>query len=1459
LATDKYVTMKKEKPANIAIIGMGCIFPKSCNLKEYWRLLFNGIDAIQKIPEETHWKLKDYFDKDPSKPDHTYCTRGGFLPKTSFDPLAYGIPPNNIEATDTSQLLGLEVARMALEDAGYPIHHPALQEKKVNVILGVTGTQELVIPLGARLGHPIWKKALKDSGIDQSKQEEILDRISGDYVQWQENSFPGLLGNVVAGRIANRLNLSGTNTVSDAACASSLSAIHTALMELGTGKCDMSITGGVDTLNDIFMHMCFSKTGVLSHSSDARPFSKDADGTVLGEGIGMLVLKRLEDAEQDNDKIYAVIKGLGTSSDGRTSAIYAPEAKGQIRALNDAYTEAGINPATVRLIEAHGTGTRVGDKVEFSALNECFSVSSKKNSTAIGSVKSMIGHTKAAAGAAGIIKTALALHHKTIPPTLKAIDPDPELKINDSAFYLNNQTKPWISSSPRRCGISAFGFGGSNFHAVLEEYTPGKDHVSWDGSVHILAFSDQKKHALKNKVERVLSKVKSAQDQCEQGLLTAYYAQQSRKSFARESTFRLLVVHQFQESIIDDLHQAIDCIEKETNHSHIYFSGRKSTGKIGFLFPGQGSQYTGMGKDLVSLFPEAMEAVNQASGIFSENSDAENNQPLEHFIYPLPPHILSKKEAEAALRHTDVAQPAIGAVSMAMTRILKRFGIFPDITCGHSFGELSALCAAGWIDEETLASLAVLRGKFMAKAGRQDKDPGSMLAVQAPVEKIERLIKQENLNLIIANKNSPSQGVLSGATDEILRARKLCRQKKVRAVQLPVAAAFHSHLVKKAAEPFSKELTKKSISPSAIDVLSNSTGSLYTKDKKEAKTILGQQLARPVDFISNIQTMAENGVTTFIEVGPKAVLTGLVKSILNDQEISLLSVDSSAGKNPGLLDLACVLSRLAVQGEAVDLTQWEDNVVLPASSKMRIPLAGANPKPTNRCTRPISTPVSQHDSGSKKTQIKPDEQQENQQNDEQQKINSPRKNQMNTTADGNKKKHTKGSDMMPQDRKKSVSTPSIEAMKMVQKGLEAMQQLQAQTAQTHEKFLETQAQASQALANILNQTNNMMGRSSEPATPAMPSYVAEPVISPAAPVPPVEPVPSLSQDQSVIVSETTTEFLPASDGDQRTVPDPQPDHYNEPDPDPSPPVSMPLPDESSAQTQQILFDIVSNLTGFPVEMLEPEMNIESDLGIDSIKKVEIISELEKQIPSCEGLTTETIGSVQTLKDICETIQTAHDKEKLSQKPAGSASCLNDASEKKPARTARQTDSQAISSVLFDTISELTGFPVEMLEPSMNLESDLGIDSIKRVEILSRLEQALESIQTISSEDIANLKTIEEITQHLAAATQGNSPEAKKKSPESDLEQQIEAVPSKTASISDDHGASEQKLRRQTVRLIEYPTNQIRFYNGAKIELPQNKKVYITNDSSGLARQIQKQFLQSDIDAQLIHVQKKTSA
>src|SRR5947209_13556403 len=430
----------------LAIIGIGCLFPGSADFASYWAHIAGRVDAITSVPP-THWRAEDYYHPDPKAPDRVYAARGGFLGPVPFPPAAFGVAPHNLEATDTAQLLGLLVAQQALEDAGYRTDRP-LDRSRVGVILGVTGTLELVIPLGARLGHPLWRRALREAGVEEQVAEDVIRRIADGYVGWQENSFPGLLGNVVAGRIANRFDLGGTNCVVDAACASSLGAIHLAALELATRRADVVLTGGVDTFNDIFMYMCFSKTPALSPTGDARPFDARADGTILGEGLGMVVLKRLDDARRDGDRIYAVLRGIGSSSDGKGNAIYAPKASGQVEALRQAYRAAGVTPDTVELVEAHGTGTRVGDATEVAALTEVYGAAPRAAPwCALGSVKSQIGHTKAAAGAAGLLKAVAALHHKVLPPTIKVRRPIEPLEAGKSPFYVNTEKRPWMPAA----------------------------------------------------------------------------------------------------------------------------------------------------------------------------------------------------------------------------------------------------------------------------------------------------------------------------------------------------------------------------------------------------------------------------------------------------------------------------------------------------------------------------------------------------------------------------------------------------------------------------------------------------------------------------------------------------------------------------------------------------------------------------------------------------------------------------------------------------------------------------------------------------------------------------------------------------------------------------------------------------------------------------------------------------
>lgn len=389
--------------------------------------------------------------------------------------MSYGMPPSSLPSIEPLHLLTLEAVRAALKDANY-LDRPFNREQ-VSVILGASGAGDLGGSYGFRSMLPHF---LGDAASD------MLNRLDDRLPQWTEDSFAGILMNVAAGRIANRFNLGGTNFVVDAACASSLAAVSLAVKELEGHTSDMVIVGGADTIQSPFSYLCFSKTYALSRNGQCRTFDEKADGIVISEGIGILVLKRLADAERDGDHIYAVIKGVGGSSDGRDKGLTAPRPEGQVRALRRAYAKAGVSPATVGLIEAHGTGTVVGDRTELQSLSQVFEEAAcAPQSCAIGSVKSMIGHTKNTAGVAGLIKTALALHHKILPPTLGVDHPTPQVNLLDGPLYINTESRPWVRREgvPRRAGVSAFGFGGTNFHAVLEEYTDDYLTSSSDGAL----------------------------------------------------------------------------------------------------------------------------------------------------------------------------------------------------------------------------------------------------------------------------------------------------------------------------------------------------------------------------------------------------------------------------------------------------------------------------------------------------------------------------------------------------------------------------------------------------------------------------------------------------------------------------------------------------------------------------------------------------------------------------------------------------------------------------------------------------------------------------------------------------------------------------------------------------------------------------------------------------------------
>ncbi len=1302
-------------PTPVAIIGMGCLFPKADGLDRYWANIRDGIDAITEVPE-THWRPEDYFDADPKAPDRTYARRGGFLSPVDFPALEFGIAPNNLDATDTTQLLGLLVARLALEDAGYGGDRP-FNRDRTSVILGVTGTLELVIPLGARLGHPVWRRALKAAGVPDDTAETVVQQIADSYVGWQENSFPGLLGNVAAGRIANRLDLGGTNCVIDAACASSLGALNLALLELATGRSDMVLTGGLDTFNDIFMYMCFSKTPALSPSGNARPFDASADGTILGEGLGVLVLKRLEDARRDGDRVYAVIRSVGSSSDGKGSAVYAPKAEGQAKALRQTYSLAGVTADTIGLVEAHGTGTKVGDAVELGALTNVFREAKAEGSwCTLGSVKSQIGHTKAAAGVAGLIKAALALHHKVLPPTAKVERPVETLASGASPFSISTQARPWLPSNthPRRAAVSAFGFGGSNFHCLLEEAEPTLAAIDWDGDVQIVAFSAASADQLR-----------ASLDTWPQDLpwkRVCVEAAQTRARFRSGDPHRLLMVIERTGDVARRFADARALLESSALKSFAMspdgiFVGRgPSAGRLAFLFPGQGSQYVGMLRDLACAFPAFQDALVSANQTGSRFSDP---------IYP--PTAFSDQERtrqDEALRATEVAQPAIGAVSLGCLEVLRHFGVTPDAVAGHSFGELTALCAAGCVTPTDFHTLAHHRGRLM---GNRAGDRGAMLAVAAPLEVIEQVLRDEHLALVIANKNAPRQAILSGPSDTITRAGEVFTSREISTRALPVSSAFHSEYVADASEPLLDVLRSVEFHASTIPVYSNTTAGRYPTDLNEARRLLAYQLAKPVEFVNEIEALYQAGMRTFVEVGPDHKLTGLVDAILEGREHLALAVDASRGRRGNVWDLAKTLAAIAAQGYNCELPRWQEGVAerigpVPEKPGLMVKVSGANltrprPEPPKRTTPPPETKPQTTRPESPATMTS--------------RPSRNGKHSETAMTHENGTTHSSPKKTLTPERVAAPSTPSApalapiplgssdpallsQALKNVQDNLVALQKLSAQTADVHRQFLEGQDKAQHSFQILLEQQQRLTLAGlgvSPPATPAI------------APPPRV---------QSPRFERQPTPITPPSAPNRQPLPrKPTP-------PAPAAPPAVIVEAKPAAvaasdprvKIGKVLVDVVAEKTGYPAEMLEPSMQLDADLGIDSIKRVEILSALQERLPDAPVIKPEHLGTLRTLGDIINFLGEGADSGAVTtEDPASDVSFVQDA--------------------LIAVVAEKTGYPAEMLEPTMQLDADLGIDSIKRVEILSALQERLPEAPVIKPEHLGTLRTLGDIIEFLS--------------------------------------------------------------------------------------------------------------
>jgi acyl transferase domain-containing protein/NAD(P)-dependent dehydrogenase (short-subunit alcohol dehydrogenase family)/acyl carrier protein len=1157
-------------------------------MADFWGNLVGNVDCLEEIPR-SHWELEDYFDPNPDAPDKVYVRHGGFIPEMVFDPVEFGLPPHSLEVTDTAQLLALGVAKSTLADAGCPALS-SFDHSRTGVVLGVAGTtMKLVQPLYQRLTYPLLEKVLEAGGIEPSQIAKLSEAFRQAYVGWDENAFPGILANVVAGRVSNRLNLGGLNYTVDAACASSLCAFQAAIGALESKQCDLMLAGGVDTDNSIAAYMSFAKTHTLSRVERVRPFDRAADGTLISEGIGMMALKRLDDALRDGNRIYAVVRGFGAASDGRSKSIYAPLVDGQVRAMRMAYERAGISPSTVSLVEAHAPGTRVGDATEFAALQSVFGeAGTRSQSVALGSVKSQIGHTKAAAGAASLLKAVLSLHHQVLPPTLNIEEPNPELGIEDSAFYLNVEARPWVRRGvhPRRAAVNALGFGGANFHVLLEEAPEGSPKPIFFGRSN----------------------------------------SQDRKPLASKPAVN--------------------------GHGHL----EEFAGQGVAVFAGQGSQFLNMGRELAlesRYFRDLLEAMD--ARLVSQGHEA-----LSSVLYP--PHAFdaeARARQERRLQETLYAQAGVGVLSMACYRLLQERGFVTTAAMGHSFGELTALWSAGVFSDAVFLDLICARGEALT-APPGHEEVGGLLSVQGSAIEVESWLSAHP-EMALANMNAPNQTVIGGPMAALAGAEAALRAEGRRVVRLKVAAAFHTSQVAFGREAWKKALEEVEFGRMAHPVYSNTTGQRYPEDPESMRSLLRGHPFRPVHFLAEVENVHAAGHRSLVEIGPRNVLSQLIGTILKGKPHRCVPTQPENDGRPPLE--ACL--------QVLELQRFDDRVPekAPAVSSAGVKLSGAAYR-SPETERNFQEKLEALRQCAADRDVSPAAPGASSSGFWEEALECHHQAEM-----GALEVHGKYLTALSEQTRLATALLQKGIDPSVHRELERLGEVFTRLTTFHEEFLEGQRRESEALLEIL--------RAAGTGTP-MPASV-----SPARELPEFSPRPQSAgpEKKSGAVAPTITGETPMAD----------------------------------EEIYEAILKIVCEKTGYPRDVIEPGMSLEADLGIDSIKQVEIFSAVRQRFPMAAGGEMD----VRTIADIRTAVVSVQGAAIPTVQPVPPT----------------DANGSAIETILA-IICEKTGYPRDVMQPEMDLEADLGIDSIKQVEIFSAVRMRLALPEADWS--LAEIRTVADI-------------------------------------------------------------------------------------------------------------------
>ncbi len=906
------------RPADVAIIGAACWLPGATGVDAFWINLLARTNAIGEVPLQ-RWDWRLYYGPDAAAPDRITAKWGGFVDTIPFDPLAFGIPPKSLAAITPAQLAALELCRRALSDAGLGERiEDAELRARTSVVIGVANTADLEQCYVTRSTLP----------LVTTPTSVVWERLP----QWSEESLPGMLRNVVAGRVANRFDLGGINLAVDAACASSLAALDLAVRDLAEGRSDLVLAGGIDLEMSPHAFLGFSHSQALSPRGRAEVFDTDADGIVISEGAVMLVLKRLAEAERDGDRIYAVIRAVAGSSDGRGLSLTAPKPLGQRRAVERAWCAAGLGgPAgrgEIGLYEAHGTGTPLGDGAELETIDGALrGLGVPPGSCALGSVKGLIGHTRSAAGLTGVLKAALALHYRVLPPHSPVRSPLPLLGAADTPLRLLDQAYPWPApaAGPRRAAVSAFGFGGTNFHALLEEWRPGPtapDARPWPWELFLLGAAGP------TETRRRLDRLAAAAERLAAGesagemppvlrlrdlAASCAHTWGTTGAAAAPQEWRVALIADSAAGLLDCTRRALAALDTADrprspapaaagSAGGVWIGSGPAPGGLAFVFPGQGAQYPGMGAELALYCPELAAAVAVA-----ERELAELHPALRTTLWPPAAHGETGEAHRRTLAATALAQPALAALGCGLLDLAARLGLQATACAGHSFGEFLALHAAGAIGRADLLRLAAARGAAMS-AGAAG---GGMAAVAGAAQELAPLLTPYH-GVVVANRNAPRQTVISGPRESLGEAIRALETQGFTVQPLAVSAAFHSPAMADAAAVFAEHLAAVALEPPTVPVFGNLDGHPYPTDPDRVRARLRGHMLAGVDFLAQVEQMYAAGIRTFVELGPARVLSGLIGSILGDACAHLvLSADG------GLRAWLELLAQLHVHGHAV--------------------------------------------------------------------------------------------------------------------------------------------------------------------------------------------------------------------------------------------------------------------------------------------------------------------------------------------------------------------------------------------------------------------------------------------------------------------------------------------------------------------------------------------------------------